>query len=562
VTLAVPQPTPATPERSPGVVEVALQYVPSEGGPQAIPTLYARWAYFPVFMRSLVDPAGKRLTVAGHHVAWGEALQDYSRVVLLAPRDHGKTWLELCYVLWRCWRHGLDPATGERHDAGPWRAVLFGATMPGALELMERLQELADANDAGVLGGITPLPGSQVKSKLRAVRSARHLRFHNGADVQVRSFRGSGRGLHPDLVVGDDVLDEKNTSTSYQREKVWKRWIGEVEPMVNVGLGGQIVLVGTAFHYTDLLHRLKPTPDNDTGYAWLKFRALDEDAEGGEGKALWARRHSVEELRKLRRRDAILFAREYQNDPRDDASTLFPRKLTDPPILRGANLSYPDRYRKPLERAPSARSGEFVVLGGDSALSDQVGADWFVLEVARYDVATQERTLMWSMREQGVGLDEQVKAIGDACEHFGVDLGVVEGNAFQKWLHDRLRRDPRTASRVVGHNTGMEKSKLTEGVPSLVISLQNGLWTWASKGTREKDFADTLQLELGAFGWKDGKIGGVGEHDDTVMALWFVERGIRMIDEMLAAMERGELGDQLVTGEEVGLKPVVIGADY
>lgn len=526
-------------------------------GRHSVTTLYGRWAYFPVFMRALVDPAGKQLVVGRHHVTWGEALQDYARLVILAPRDHGKTWEELCYVWWRCWRHGLDPHTGERDPAaGTFRAVLFGAVMQNALELMERFLELGDANNDGVLGGIVPQPGSASRTALKAMRSARHVRTTNGADVQVRSFRGSPRGLHPDLVVGDDVLDDKNMATAYQREKVWKKWVGTIEPMVNVAAGGQIVLVGTAFHYTDLLHRLKPSPDNDTGYAWMKFKALDDDADGGEGRALWRRRHSVAELRQIRRRDAILFAREYQNDPRDDASTIFPRSLTDPPILRGRPHKWPDRYRRPLERR------EFIVLGGDAALSDQVGADWFVLEVARYNVDTQERDLIWAMREQGLGLDEQVKAIGDACERFGVDLGVVEANAFQKWLHDRLRRDPRTSSRVVGHTTGLEKSSLTDGVPSLVIALQNDLWTWwSAEGTPAADFAAVLQLELGAFGWKDGKIGGVGEHDDTVMALWFIERGIRMVDDLLIGIARGDR-EQIVTGEQLGLKRAVIGSDY
>jgi hypothetical protein len=35
-----------------------------------------------------------------------------------------------------------------------------------------------------------------------------------------------------------------------------------------------------------------------------------------------------------------------------------------------------------------------------------------------------------------------------------------------------------------------------------------------------------LLSELEAFGWVDGKLEGVGEHDDTVMALWHLKWGI------------------------------------
>jgi hypothetical protein len=63
---------------------------------------------------------------------------------------------------------------------------------------------------------------------------------------------------------------------------------------------------------------------------------------------------------------------------------------------------------------------------------------------------------------------------------------------------------------------------------------------------------------MGAFGWKDGQMVGLAEHDDLVLAWWFLDRAIRTLEEMLAKVEP----DVLITGEELGIERVRIGSDY
>jgi uncharacterized protein (DUF488 family) len=38
-------------------------------------------------------------------------------------------------------------------------------------------------------------------------------------------------------------------------------------------------------------------------------------------------------------------------------------------------------------------------------------------------------------------------------------------------------------------------------------------------------------IRLGAFGYRDGRPAGAGEHDDTVIAAWLVEIAIRSLEE-------------------------------
>ena len=67
-----------------------------------------------------------------------------------------------------------------------------------------------------------------------------------------------------------------------------------------------------------------------------------------------------------------------------------------------------------------------------------------------------------------------------------------------------------------------------------------------------------FQDELGAYGYQDGRYAGVGEHDDTVIAAWLVERAILQLEELLRLMPT----EEIVTMEDLGIERVRIGEDY
>ena len=70
-------------------------------------------------------------------------------------------------------------------------------------------------------------------------------------------------------------------------------------------------------------------------------------------------------------------------------------------------------------------------------------------------------------------------------------------------------------------------------------------------------FARTWQTELAAFGVRDGRLAGVGEHDDTVIASWLIELAVRHVELHLALPPEVEI----ITGEDVGIMPVRISPD-
>lgn len=541
--------------------------------------MYESLAYF---MSQLKDEAGQPLAVADHHEEWCGLLVHSPLLCMLAPRDHGKSWTVISYLLWRAWRHNRDPLTGQlRPDMpeGRLEVLYFSDIIQQATERFDTFRSLLAAEgNRDIFADILPDFRRGTSATIRGVWAQRRVRLKNGFEAVARGFRTSTRGVHPDLIVLDDVLNDTNTLTKYQRDRTWRYLMGTIMPMN----AQQVIVIGTAFHYDDLLHRLKPDKrkapmvigGRKTFWVWRKYRAVqwepvDEngapivDAKGeAVPRVLWPEKHSVEDLEGRRDADPLLFAREFQNDPRDDASSLFPDKLTKPAIVAGSGEPFAAPVMDPeeffalpydLRPAPYVKDQyEFTVLSGDMALGSEADNDYCVIEVGSYNLQTQKRKLIWAYRKRGLDLHQQVNALRMACWMFGVDLGCIEHNNFQRWVRSETTKWPETVGRIVGHNTGPEKQRLEDGVPSLVITLAQRMWTIYSGDKTALRFATLWATELNAFGWKDDKLQGVGEHDDIVMAFWLLERAIRLINTLL---QQGP-EDQMLGLEDVGIDKV------
>ena len=308
---------------------------------------------------------------------------------------------------------------------------------------------------------------------------------------------------------------------------------------------GQVIVVGTAFHQDDLLHRLGAPASAGLGFEWAKYRAIDVETE----TALWPERHTYRELMLLREAEPTIFSREYQNDPRDDAGSIFPRELTGRALEAGAGLTFLPAYRR--------TAGEVVVLGVDLAVSEAAGADFSVAIVAAYERRTGRRRVLTARRVKGLALDRQVALLHELCIEFDVDVAVVEQNGFQRWLFDALRALPDIRGRVFGHTTGRARNDLADGIPSIKFALLADQWVMPCADAESRAFARTWQAELSAFGWKDGRLEGLGEKDDCVMASWFVERAVRLAKEALDA----GAAEEIVYGADLGIERVRISPD-
>jgi hypothetical protein len=280
-------------------------------------------------------------------------------------------------------------------------------------------------------------------------------------------------------------------------------------------------------------------------FTWHKYQAIHPDR----GTALWAERHPLEEMLALRKWDPVMFSREYQNDPTDDVSSLFPfeqtEKMLDPKATFASSFG-------------AVHNGELVVLGYDTAASGGIGADYCSLTVIAIDIHTFERRFVFAYRAKGLAFDEQVRLLRDVCRDYHVAMGYIEQNGFQRWLPAELQKYPETKGKILGHNTGLEKVNPLEGIPSLKIALAASRWDGSlPAGDKEsKEYATIFRTEAAAFGFRDGKLQGLGEHDDTIMSWWLADRAARFVEDTF-----NNQGSEIVTMEDLGIERVKIGPD-
>jgi hypothetical protein len=502
---------------------------------------------FLVFLGALVDGAGQPYELPSHVLIWADLMTDERRLVLRAPRSHGKTTLLLAYIAWRCWRHGRN-SSGVRTDTdiGTFEATLFSATRDQALEVMARFRDLLLANET-LFADL--LPETTGAAKLQTRWSSAEVRLRNQARLRIRAYRTSVRGMHPDLLLLDDVLSDENSLSSEQRERTLGFFMGTLLPMNPK----QIIVIGTAIHQDDLLARLGRgmgmAPERRRtrlGFRAETYRALDEAT----GDTLWPERFPAADLLALRDTDPLMFSREYQNEPRDDGASLFPFALTQRAIDAGASLV--------LGSGHPRGDGEVVVMGIDVARSAAARADFTVVMVVAWSLATGARRVLDIRREKGLDFDAQVELICDLMVRHRVTAGFVEDNGLQQWLVDALARRPETRERVLGHHTGTNKGRLQDGIPRLVLAFKAGGWIVPSGDAVSLRMARQLQTELGAFGYHDGRYAGVGEHDDMVIAAWLVECVILWMEELT----HQDPIEELVTMEDLGIEPVRIGRGF
>ena len=160
---------------------------------------------------------------------------------------HNSETVSVDSCAWRiCYRPGIQ-------------CVIFTSDVEVAKELKERVDTAVAQHDEMLLEGAT-------------IRNVKRTTYANGASIRVRTTGQKVRGLHPDHIVGDDVLSDENTATHYQRKKVERWWFATVEGMGHPGtwrvVGRHKVwmppttihLIGTPFHQSDLLMSMRSNP--------------------------------------------------------------------------------------------------------------------------------------------------------------------------------------------------------------------------------------------------------------------------------------------------------------
>lgn len=462
-------------------------------------------------------PYNGRFLLGPHHQEWDRLIYEHNRILVLAYRDLGKSWFwSFAYPIWKA----------DHLPNG--KGYLFSATKDQAIQLLGFIKEEIEENPK--LHHLLPLEGTRGKQW-----ASTGIRLRNGHRILARGFKAKTRGAHPDWCVCDDVLSEDDMYSERTREKNINHFLGAIAPMVDVA--GQLAIVGTPFHAADLYARLRDaqfvdgTRKGKRVYAFRKYPGLDR-----KGNPLWAQRHDREAFSFKRAEiGAVRFTREILVEPVSDDMSLFPESL-----FRGSPTEqFQARLGMPMSwwRAIGIKS---VYIGVDLALSASTGADFTVVFVIGVD-QHGNRWVMDILRAKGMPFDKQLGLINTAGRRYQADLIYIESNQMQRvWGDELIRTTDLPIKKFVttgtgkaqkgtpkGNTTSQNKNSLEGGVPIVRVGLENQKWRIPRGDANSVERTEIWINEMRSFSWVEGKLQGVGTHDDTVMACWLADQAAR-----------------------------------
>jgi hypothetical protein len=222
---------------------------------------------------------------------------------------------------------------------------------------------------------------------------------------------------------------------------------------------------------------------------------------------------------KQREQGPLLYGREMLTEPRSQEASLFPRSLMAP-MLDPSRGCFP-HYVRPagFERV------EWVVSAWDLAWSEKIGGDYLCKITGVFNLRSGRKRVIDINRWQGLTYQQQCELIVQQHRLFNDNAVVLESDAAQVIWAQTLERTSDVP--VLRHAAGDDKQSLHIGVPALLIDFANQRWSFPYlTGGLRVDEVENLLIELGAFGYNNGKLEGVGEHDDTVMSLWHLWWGL------------------------------------
>tara|TARA_R110002110_G_scaffold52496_2_gene152753 strand:- start:5676 stop:7385 length:1710 start_codon:yes stop_codon:yes gene_type:complete len=450
-----------------------------------------------------------------------------ARLLLLAPRDHGKT--EVCISF------ATQQILLNRNIRILWICESLGQAKKRVRRVRELLMSIKSQTDwcQEPEAGCVPLKDSDSKWTETQLYVKRTL-HSTDPTLEAVGSGGAVTGGHFDIIIGDDLEDNKTVYSDNNRARTRDWFKATVAPMLV--RDGSFLIVGTRKHHDDLYSHLLESP------TWTTVRdqaiitwpddykvhkhydpVSDKDVVDfieviGQSKVLWQKERPVEYLLSEREEmTPLLFTREMQNDVQDDESAPVKWAWLEQARDKGALYPMGPDALKLLEGEITVVQGWDLALVTDAKKAQNSDRDFTVgITLAKDDKGN--RVLLDIQRFRGVSeaqLYSRIEAMYRKwAAHTHVSGIAVERNNFGE-LHV-IALQSNTDLPIKPHlTTGKNKADPWDGVPAVRSLFENGKFIFCSKGDDAKRKLDPLMKELWGLGSET--------HDDTVMALWITE---------------------------------------
>jgi len=440
-----------------------------------------------------------------HHLEWGDLVMQYKKLCINAARDHGKSYyFSNAYAAWQLYRYCKPKSTiySARPNAkNSNRGFLFSFSLQQSVDLMEILKSNIEGNEI--------LRDRLFPNSKNAGWASTNIVCKNGARLTTKGFGSSVRGAHPYWIIIDDPLKDNVIYSQMQRIKTIDYFHSVVMNMIVPG--GQVIVVGTPFHASDLYGDLK----TKKGWFVIEYPAIFPD-----GRILWPQRWGFGDLMDKRESQGnIIFSRENLCRPITNESSIFPMSILSRSLIRMEN------YTLVKNRSDFPIKFGRVIVGCDFSISSSVGADYAVFSVWGID-ENEERWLLYLYREKGKSFYEQMQVLKGINLRFSPDVMVLEQNVFQQIF---VQESDRAGLPVLGHNTGVDKYDLKTGWPGLAIDFERYKIHIPTGDKHSTDMKDLIFSDLGSVAFTEKGLESVGDHDDISSSFWLAKLGANKI---------------------------------
>lgn len=431
------------------------------------------------------EATGLPLRQANVHKAWHGLADQHDRLLIWSAIEHGKTTqLAVARTLWEL---GRDPTL---------RIGIVSNTYGQAEKIVRSVARYIEQSEA--LRRVFPelKKGEQWSAGRITVRRPY---VSKDPSVQALGVHGALLGARLDRLIVDDVLDYENTRTPKLRQDLWDWYHATLEGRLTAR--GRTLVIGTAFHPDDLLHRLARVP----GWHAVRYPVVDET-----GAPRWPERWPLSRIEEKRARlGPMEFARQLLCVARADSEARFKREWLDRCLVRGNGKS----VAYGLSVLPP---GVKTYTGVDLAVQQHSAADFTVL----FTIAVHpngDREVLNCEAGKWAG-PEIVNRIIDHHRRY-MSLVVVENNAAQDFIVQFARGS--YAIPIRPFTTGRNKAHPEFGVESIAAEMAGGKWVIPNNEGRCTPDIDAWLTEMLYYD-------PTAHTGDRLMASWFAREGARM----------------------------------
>lgn len=472
------------------------------------------------------------LSLNWHITDWYDVLENpiNKKIVMLAPRNHAKS--TIVSVNFSTWVIGNNPNIRiiiVSHSSTQSEAFL--RSIKSIIENEEKYKE--------VFGSLKPQ--SPDKWSERDIIVDRSNTKEKDPTVSTVGAGGAILSKRADIIICDDILNEENTRTPEQREKV-KKWFQDTLMPVLDPHHGIIVWISTAWNLEDLSHDLFKDPTYDVK---RKYRAIIREATN---QTMW------EQYKDL------LYA-----EGKESANKFFEENKEA--MLEGSKVMWEDRfdYKTLYDMRVSLGTRSFNLMYQNEAVSDETAvireawveqckdptrsliqsynpasfdvsisviAQGVDLAISESDLANETVIMTLGltadnkiMLMNGLGgrwspglIRSNIKGQSDRFNPFKI---LVENNAFQASMVKDLQ-ELSTAS-IKGFTTTDEKFDEFVGINSIAVALENKQIILPANPRDPHTMTIYEKLKHDMISFPSGHTG------DYLMAFWFAFTALRSV---------------------------------